>query len=201
MESGDDDVVSEDLSVETSSCIGKMSILNYMSTIGNYTGYPFSQEDIQTLLYGIASQRYGITSLHSFQIEAAENAIFGNNTLVIQPTGSGKSLCYQLVALQTKQVVLVFTPTIALMQDQVQQLRSMITKEHSEELVLLYFMLSGDQQLEALPADVIVSLPFVSDIETSQWKAAASWVKWWTKPSHLSMSIIYTFNKHKITTQ
>ena len=124
MESGDDDVVSEDLSVETSSCIGKMSILNYMSTIGNYTGYPFSQEDIQTLLYGIASQRYGITSLHSFQIEAAENAIFGNNTLVIQPTGSGKSLCYQLVALQTKQVVLVFTPTIALMQDQVQQLRS-----------------------------------------------------------------------------
>ena len=64
MESGDDDVVSEDLSVETSSCIGKMSILNYMSTIGNYTGYPFSQEDIQTLLYGIASQRYGITSLY-----------------------------------------------------------------------------------------------------------------------------------------
>ena len=89
-----------------------------------HIGYPFSQEDIQTLLYGIASQRYGITSLHSFQIEAAENAIFGDNTLVIQPTGSGKSLCYQLVALQTKQLVLVFTPTIALMQDQVQQLRS-----------------------------------------------------------------------------
>ena len=46
-----------------------------------------------------------------------------------------------------------------------QKLGSMITKEHSEELVLLYFnVLSGDQQLEALPADVIVSLPFVSDI-------------------------------------
>ena len=45
---------------------------------------------------------------------------------MIQPTGKGKSLCYiyQLVALQTKQLVLVFTPTIALMQDQVKQLQS-----------------------------------------------------------------------------
>ena len=45
-------------------------------------------------------------------------------TLVIQPTGKGKSLCYQLVALQSKKQVFVFTPTIALMHDQAKQLQS-----------------------------------------------------------------------------
>ena len=100
---------------------------NYLELIITlFVGYPFSQEDVQTLLYGLASKKYGITSLHPFQLEAAENAIFGHNSFVIQPTGKGKSLCYiyQLVALQTKQLVLVFTPTIALMQDQVKQLQS-----------------------------------------------------------------------------
>ena len=37
--------------------------------------------------------------------------------------------------------------------------------------------------------DVVDSLPAIcSDIDTSQWKSAKSWVKWWTKPAHLSMS-------------
>ena len=65
---------------------------------------------------------YGITSPHPFQLEVAEKAINYSNTIVIQPTGKGKSLCYQLVALQSKRLVLVFTPTIALMQDQAKQL-------------------------------------------------------------------------------
>ena len=83
-----------------------------------------SQEDIQTLLYGLASKNYGITSPYPFQLEAAEKAIRSCNTVVIQPTGKGKSLCYQLVALQSKKQVFVFTPTIALMQDQAKQLQS-----------------------------------------------------------------------------
>lgn len=81
-----------------------------------------SQEDIHT--YGLASENYGITSPLPFQLEAAENAIRSCNTLVIQPTGKGKSLCYQLVALQSKKQVFVFTPTIALMHDQTKQLQS-----------------------------------------------------------------------------
>lgn len=81
-----------------------------------------SQEDVQTLLYGLASKKYGISSPHPFQLEVAEKALYCCNAIVIQPTGKGKSLCYQLVALQSKKTVLVFTPTIALMQDQAKQL-------------------------------------------------------------------------------
>lgn len=76
------------------------------------------------MLYGLASQYYGITSLHPFQLAGSEKAIQGIDSIIIQPTGRGKSLCYQLVALQSKKMVFIFTPTVALMYDQVQQLRA-----------------------------------------------------------------------------
>ena len=87
-------------------------------------GHSHSQEDLQTMLYGLASKNYGITSPHPFQLQAAEKAILSHNTIIIQPTGKGKSLCYQLVALQSKKQVFVFTPTVALMHDQAKQLQS-----------------------------------------------------------------------------
>ena len=51
-------------------------------------------------------------------------ALSGSDSIIVQPTGSGKSLCYQLVALQAKKLVLVFTPTLSLMYDQVKQLQN-----------------------------------------------------------------------------
>lgn len=71
------------------------------------------------MVYGLASKYFGITNLFPFQLEAVSTALSGCDSLVIQPTGKGKSLCYQLVALQQKKLVLVFTPTLALMYDQV----------------------------------------------------------------------------------
>jgi superfamily II DNA helicase RecQ len=101
-----------------------MVILRELLSLSTLIDDSLSQEDIQTLLYGLASKNYGITSPYPFQLEAAEKAIRSCNTLVIQPTGKGKSLCYQLVALQSKKQVFVFTPTIALMHDQAKQLQS-----------------------------------------------------------------------------
>ena len=102
-----------------------------------------SQEDLHTLLYGLASKKYGISSPHPFQIEVAEKALLCCNAIVIQPTGKGKSLCYQLVALQSKKMVLVFTPTIALMQDQAKQLElkgipSAVLGDKGESMDTLY---------------------------------------------------------------
>jgi len=78
------------------------------------------------MLYGLASRFYGITMLRPFQLEAATAALHDRDSIIVQPTGCGKSLCYQLVSLQSKKnlMVFVFTPTVALMYDQVRQLQS-----------------------------------------------------------------------------
>ena len=52
-----------------------------------------------------------------------ERVLHGEDVLAILPTGGGKSVCYQVPALMTEGVTLVVSPLIALMQDQVQQLK------------------------------------------------------------------------------
>jgi bloom syndrome protein len=62
------------------------------------------------------------------QLEAVIACMEGKDVFVLMPTGGGKSLCYQLPAVclseKRKQIVIVVTPLVALMNDQVAQLRS-----------------------------------------------------------------------------
>jgi RecQ family ATP-dependent DNA helicase len=56
------------------------------------------------------------------QKEAVEAALEGRDSLIVMPTGGGKSLCYQLPGLATEDLTIVVSPLIALMRDQWQRL-------------------------------------------------------------------------------
>ena len=70
----------------------------------------------------IVKHHWGHTQFRPQQKVIITSLLAGKDTLAILPTGSGKSLCYQLPALISKGVCLVVSPLIALMKDQVQQL-------------------------------------------------------------------------------
>src|SRR5688500_5712470 len=67
----------------------------------------------------VTTQVFGYTAFRSHQAEVIEHVAGGGDALVLMPTGSGKSLCYQIPALLRDGVGVVVSPLIALMQDQV----------------------------------------------------------------------------------
>ncbi len=71
--------------------------------------------------------RFGLEAFRPGQREAVEAALSGRDSLVVMPTGGGKSLCYQLPALAadgdpSQPLVVVVSPLIALMSDQLRRL-------------------------------------------------------------------------------
>jgi RecQ family ATP-dependent DNA helicase len=60
----------------------------------------------------------GFASFRPGQREAVEAALEGRDSLIVMPTGGGKSLCYQLPGLATEDLTIVVSPLIALMNDQ-----------------------------------------------------------------------------------
>ncbi|CCQ12800.1 ATP-dependent DNA helicase RecS (RecQ family) [Pseudoalteromonas luteoviolacea B = ATCC 29581] len=75
-------------------------------------------------LHTSLSQHFGFSSFRPGQFEVMAKLCAGHSALAIFPTGSGKSLCYQLPALLLPHLTIVVSPLLALMQDQVDFLRS-----------------------------------------------------------------------------
>src|ERR1700748_1885237 len=63
-------------------------------------------------------QLFGFAEFRPGQADAVDAALSGHDALVVMPTGSGKSLCYQLPALMGEDLTIVVSPLVALMRDQ-----------------------------------------------------------------------------------
>ncbi|EEW53355.1 RecQ family ATP-dependent DNA helicase [Limosilactobacillus antri] len=89
-------------------------------------------------IYQTLHRRFGYQKFRDGQLATIEAVLAGQDTLAVLPTGGGKSLLYQLPAYLTPGIVLVVSPLISLMQDQVDRLH-----RRGEKRVLL---LSGQDK-------------------------------------------------------
>jgi len=74
---------------------------------------------LSRLALEVLNEVFGYPAFRGHQAEVIEHVAAGGDALVLMPTGSGKSLCYQIPALLREGVGVVVSPLIALMQDQV----------------------------------------------------------------------------------
>ena len=71
----------------------------------------------------ILKEIFGFDNFRAGQEQAVDALIAGRNVLTVMPTGSGKSLCFQVPALVRGGLTIVVSPLVALMRDQVCALR------------------------------------------------------------------------------
>ena len=118
-----------------------------------------------------ALKRYfGYKTFRKNQEEIITTAIGGRDTLVLMPTGGGKSLCYQIPAIVMDGTCVVVSPLISLMKDQVEALKANgieaealnSTNDFNAETVIRRRCLAGDIKLLYIsPERLLVEIPYL----------------------------------------
>ena len=88
---------------------------------------------------------FGYDDFRPLQAEIVQSVLDGRDTLALMPTGGGKSLCFQVPTMAMNGLCLVITPLIALMKDQVENLR-----KRDIRAAAIYTGMSYEQQKTAL---------------------------------------------------
>ena len=74
-------------------------------------------------VYSMLKEKFGFELFRPGQEAVIRDVLAGNDTIAIMPTGMGKSLCYQLPAYLLRGSILIVSPLIALMEDQVASMK------------------------------------------------------------------------------
>lgn len=98
-------------------------------------------------IFRILNERFGYKEFRHGQQEVIESLIARRDTVAIMPTGSGKSICYQIPAIYFGGVCLVVSPLIALMKDQVRSLQANGIRAGS-----LHSGMSADEKFDLMTA-------------------------------------------------
>lgn len=118
----------------------------------------------------ILRNTFGYSAFRSNQEEIINNLVEGNNSLVLRPTGAGKSLCFQIPALIREGTAIVISPLIALMKDQVDTLRSKgisayflnSSISHSEQNEIQELLLAGEIKILYVSPERMMNSYFLS---------------------------------------
>src|SRR5687768_10296145 len=125
--------------------------------------------------------KFGLTGFRPGQRDVIEAVMGGEDCLLVMPTGGGKSLCYQLPAVAREGLVLVVSPLISLMKDQVDQLTKLGLRatfinsslEPGEQHARMDQMLAGQWDLVYCAAERFRSGRFIECVQQSKLQLLA----------------------------
>ena len=85
--------------------------------------------NLKNNLFSLLNKHFGYSEFRENQFDIINSIVDKKNTLVIMPTGGGKSLCYQLSAIASQGTAIIISPLIALMKNQVDVLRGLFEED------------------------------------------------------------------------
>ncbi|MCB0688297.1 MAG: DNA helicase RecQ [Saprospiraceae bacterium] len=135
-----------------------------------------SKQELDQQLTEKLKSVFGFDSFRGNQLEIIKHTLHGHDGLVIMPTGGGKSMCYQLPALMGQGLTIVVSPLIALMTDQVTNLRSYniganyinSTLSNAQKREVFQSIENGKTKLLYISPEKAVMPRFIQYIQTKQ---------------------------------
>jgi len=137
----------------------------------NTVTVPAPLESLQTPKQ-ILSEVFGYREFREGQGDIISNTLKGMNTLVLMPTGGGKSLCYQIPALLLPGITIVVSPLLSLVRDQIDSLAAMgvsaeclnSTQTPQQQMQAVQNLTSGHSKLLYVSPEKLMQVQFLNSL-------------------------------------
>lgn len=137
----------------------------------NTVTVPAPLESLQTPKQ-ILSEVFGYREFREGQSDIISNTLKGMNTLVLMPTGGGKSLCYQIPALLLPGITIVVSPLLSLVRDQIDSLAAMgvsaeclnSTQTPQQQMQAVQNLTSGHSKLLYVSPEKLMQVQFLNSL-------------------------------------